>query len=102
MGGLNEGCLSIGGHIKGIIHQKFCVDFGEHKGSIISHCSDFFNIVARKILRIWLSARVKISLRENNCSWTMATASLSFPVELVYIFFFFLGGFSIFQTIRYL
>lgn len=31
MGGLNEGCLSKGGQVKGIIHQKFCVDFGEHK-----------------------------------------------------------------------
>lgn len=31
MGGLNEGCLSEGGHIIGVIHEKFVVDFGEHK-----------------------------------------------------------------------
>lgn len=30
MGGVNQGCQSQGGLIRGIIHEKFCVDFGEH------------------------------------------------------------------------
>lgn len=31
MGGLNRGCLEVGGDVKGVIHEKFCVDFGENK-----------------------------------------------------------------------
>ena len=30
MGGVNKGCESGGGKIRGVIHEKFCVDFGEH------------------------------------------------------------------------
>ncbi|KAJ1438761.1 hypothetical protein B484DRAFT_323946 [Ochromonadaceae sp. CCMP2298] len=30
MGGVNDGCHSKGGKIKGIIHRQFCVDFKEH------------------------------------------------------------------------
>lgn len=30
MGGVNKGCEMHGGAIRGIIHEKFCVDFGEH------------------------------------------------------------------------
>ena len=32
MGGLNDGCLDAGGYVIGVIHRKFCVDFGEHRG----------------------------------------------------------------------
>jgi uncharacterized protein (TIGR00730 family) len=30
MGGVNKGCEMHGGLIRGVIHEKFCVDFGEH------------------------------------------------------------------------
>ena len=33
MGGLNQGCLNAGGRVIGIIHEKFCVDSGEFKGT---------------------------------------------------------------------
>lgn len=30
MGGVNKGCETMGGAVRGVIHEKFCVDFGEH------------------------------------------------------------------------
>jgi predicted Rossmann-fold nucleotide-binding protein len=30
MGGVNKGCDNGKGQVRGIIHEKFCVDFGEH------------------------------------------------------------------------
>ena len=31
MGGLNQGCLKLGGKVIGVIHHTLCVDFGEHE-----------------------------------------------------------------------
>eukprot|EP01039_Chlorochromonas_danica_P005854 gene5852-6447_t len=30
MGGVNKGCDTFKGAVRGVIHEKFCVDFGEH------------------------------------------------------------------------
>lgn len=30
MGGVNKGCAKFEGKVRGVIHEKFCVDFGEH------------------------------------------------------------------------
>jgi uncharacterized protein (TIGR00730 family) len=43
MGGVNQGCDRYQGQVRGIIHEKFCVDFGEHphiKDLIICRGSD--------------------------------------------------------------
>lgn len=43
MGGLNDACLEAGGQVRGVIHQKFVVDAGEHskiQDMVVSHGED--------------------------------------------------------------
>jgi uncharacterized protein (TIGR00730 family) len=49
MGGLNDGCSSKNGDIVGIIHSKFCVDFGEHKSIKKLEIVDGADLYQRKL-----------------------------------------------------
>lgn len=49
MGGLNDGCLTHHGTVKGVIHEKFCVDHGDHKKIMDMEVTTGCNLDERKI-----------------------------------------------------